>query len=444
MDSDLARIRSKAGSEPKLRFTSLYHHVTDKEKLRGCFVLIESGKKAAGVDGVDSDTYAEELQSNLEDLSERLGRMGYRPQPVRRTYIEKAGSNKKRPLGIPTVEDKVVQMAVTRVLSAIYEADFLECSYGYRPKRGCHDALKVLGQTIQHKKVNWIVEADIRGFFDHVNHEWLVKFLELRIGDPRILRLIWRMLKAGVMEDGLVRASEEGTPQGAVLSPLLSNVYLHYVLDLWFERRFRAQCQGEAYLFRYADDFVVCFQYQEEAQRFLAALKERLEQFHLEVESSKTKLLRFGRFARQDEAQYGCEPQTFDFLGFTHYCGQTSAGSFKLQRRTSSKKFRAKLREIQAWLRRSRHEVKAGFILHQAKRVLQGYLNYYAITDNRRLCQSFRFQFERLLFKWLNRRSQRDSYTWEQFGSALDWVRWPKIRIRPHLDPFGRHGLNQC
>jgi len=444
MDSDLARIRSKASSEPDLRFTSLYHHVTDKEELLNSFIRIESGKKAAGVDGVKSDEYAEELQINLTDLSERLGRMGYRPQPVRRTYIAKAGSNKKRPLGIPTVEDKVVQMAVTRVLSAIYEADFLECSYGYRSKRGCHDALRALGQTIQHKKVSWIVEADIRGFFDHVNHEWLMKFLELRIGDPRILRLIRRMLKAGVMEDGLVRASEEGTPQGAVLSPLLSNVYLHYVLDLWFERRFRAQCKGEAYLFRYADDFVVCFQYRDEAERFLTALKDRLGQFHLEVEPTKTQLLRFGRFARQDEAQNGREPQTFDFLGFTHYCGQTSAGSFKLKRRTSLKKFRVKLRVIKEWLRRSRQEAKAGFILHQAKRRLQGYLNYFAITDNRRLCQSFRFQFERLLFKWLNRRSQRDSYTWEQFANALDWVGWPSIRIRRHLDPFRRVGLNQC
>jgi RNA-directed DNA polymerase len=444
MESDLARIRAKASSEPTLRFTSLYHHVTAKANLLESFVRIESGKKAAGIDGVDTDEYAGELQSNLEDLSERLGRMGYRPQPVRRTYIEKIGSNKKRPLGIPTVEDKVVQMAVTRVLSAIYEADFLDCSYGYRPKRGCHDALKALGQTIQHRKVSWIVEADIRGFFDHVNHEWLMKFLELRIGDPRILRLIRRMIKAGVMEDGLVRASEEGTPQGAVLSPLLSNVYLHYVLDLWFERRFRAQCQGEAYLFRYADDFVVCFQYREEAQRFLTALKDRLEQFHLEVEPSKTKLLRFGRYARKDEAQYGREPQTFDFLGFTHYCGRTRAGQFKLQRWTSSKKFRAKLRAIKEWLRRSRHEAKAGLLLHQAKRRLQGHLNYYAITDNRRRCQSFRYQVERLLFKWLNRRSQRDSYTWERFGDALNWVRWPVVRIRPHLDPFRRDVLKQC
>jgi len=440
MASDLTRIRSKASSEPKLRFTSLYHHVKDLERLRSCYEQIEPGA-APGVDGVTKDKYGEELESNLADLAERLGRMGYRPQPARRAYIAKAGSNKKRPLGMPTVEDKVVQTAVTRVLSEIYEADFLECSFGYRPGRGCHDALGALGRTIQQKKVNWIVEADIRGFFDQVNHEWLIKFLELRIGDPRMIRLIWRMLKSGVMEDGLMRASEEGTPQGAILSPLLSNVYLHYVLDLWFERRFRGQCKGEAYLFRYADDFVVCFQYREEAERFMTDLKERLEQFRLEVEASKTKLLRFGRFARHNGDG---EPETFDFLGFTHHCGQTRAGSFKLQRRTSTKKLRAKLRDIKDWIRRTRHQVKAGLLLRQAKRRLQGHLNYYAVTDNRRLCQSFRYQFELLLFKWLNRRSQRGSYTWEQFGRALGWVGWPSVRLRRHLDPFRRVGLNQC
>lgn len=443
MESNLTRIREKAGSDPKLRFTSLYHHVSGVEALLASYVRIESDR-APGVDGETKDEYGTQLQRNLEELSKRLGRMGYRPKPVRRAYIDKAGSSKKRPLGIPTVEDKIVQMAVTRVLSAIYEADFLECSYGYRSRRGCHDALGALGRTIQRQKVNWIVEADIRGFFDHVNHEWLMKFLKVRVGDPRVLRLIWRMLKGGVMEDGLVQASEEGTPQGGILSPLLSNVYLHYALDLWFERRFRAQCRGETYLFRYADDFVVCFQYREEAERFLKELEQRLRQFHLEVEPSKTKLLRFGRFARQDAAREGQEPGTFDFLGFTHYCGQTRAGSFKVQRRTAQKKFRAKLQDIAKWLQRSRHQERAGTLLRSAKRRLQGHLNYFAVTDNGRQCQAFRYQFERLLFKWLNRRSQRRSYTWGQFRSALDWVRWPPVRIRRSLDPFHRVGPNPC
>jgi group II intron reverse transcriptase/maturase len=334
-------------------------------------------------------------------------------------------------------------MAMTRVLAEIYEADFLSCSYGYRPGQSCHDALGALGRTIQRQKVSWIVEADIRGFFDHVNHEWLIKFLELRIGDPRMIRIIWRMLKGGVMEDGLVRASEEGTPQGAILSPLLSNVYLHYVLDLWFEQRFRKQCRGEAYLFRYADDFVACFQYREDAARFLEELETRLKKFHLEVEASKTRLIQFGRFARQDAERKGQQPEEFDFLGFTHSCGQTRAGSFKVHRRTSMKKFRTKLKDLKRWIQARRHQTTAGPILREAKQRLQGHLNYYAITDNYRMCESFRLQFTRLLFKWLNRRSQRRSYTWEQFANVLDWVRWPSIKIDRSLDPFRRVGLNQ-
>lgn len=442
MASDLTRIRHKAVSEPKLCFTSLYHHVTDLEKLRTCFNAIDPGA-APGVDGVTKEKYGEQVESNLQDLAERLGRMGYRPQPVRRVYIPKTGSQKKRPLGMPTVEDKVVQMAVTRVLNEIYEADFVKCSYGYRPGLGCHDALGALGRTIQRQKVSWIVEADIRGFFDHVNHEWLLKFLELRIGDQRILRLIWRMLKGGVMEDGLVQVSEEGTPQGAILSPLLSNVYLHYVLDLWFEQRFRGQCQGEAYLFRYADDFVACFQYREDAERFLHELKARLEKFHLEVEPSKTRLLQFGRFARENAERKGQEPEEFDFLGFTHSCGRTRAGSFKVHRRTSIKKFRSKLKDLNRWIKVRRRQTTAGPILREAKQRMQGHLNYYAITDNSRRCDSFRRQFQRLLFKWLNRRSQRRSYTWEQFRSVLAWVGWPSVKIHRHLDPFRRVGLNQ-
>jgi len=443
MTSDLTRIRDKAGREPKACFTSIYHYVSDPRYLLSAYEKLERGK-APGVDGVTVEDYGRELVPKILDLAKRLGRLGYRPQPVRRHYIPKIGSRKKRPLGIPCTEDKVVQMAVTRVLEQIYEADFLDCSYGYRPGRTCHQALDTLGRTIQQKKVSYVVEADIQGFFDHVNHDWLMKFLRLRIGDRRILRLIWRLLKGGVMEDGLTRASEEGTPQGGVLSPLLSNVYLHYVLDLWFERRFRRQCRGEAYLFRYADDFLACFQYREDAERFLRELEARLRKFHLEVEPSKTKLIAFGRFAREQAQRQGKEPGMFDFLGFTHYCGQTRYGSFKVKRRTAKKKFRAKLKEITDWLKRERNRRKTGELLRQAKSRLVGYLNYYAITDNGPMCNSFRRQFMVLLRKWLNRRSQRRSYTWEQFASALDWVEWPSVRIVHKLDPFrrtvGSHG----
>jgi len=432
MANELEQIKRKAISEPKLRFTSLYHHVTNPGMLYLCFDYLIKPGASPGIDGVTKKEYEENLDGNIQDLAERLNRMAYRPQPVRRVYIPKAGTTKKRPLGMPTVEDKIVQAALTLVLRQIYEADFLDCSYGYRPKRGCHTALGALGRTIQRQKVSWVVEADIRGFFDHVNHEWLIQFLELRIGDPRIIRIIWRMLKGGVMEDGLVRASEEGTPQGAILSPLLSNVYLHYVLDVWFEQRFRKQCRGEAYLFRYADDFVACFQYREDAARFLEELKTRLAKFHLEVESSKTRLIQFGRFARQDAERKGQQPEEFDFLGFTHSCGQTRAGSFKVHRRTSMKKFRSKLQDLRRWIKARRHQTTAGPILRQAKQRLQGHLNYYAITDNYRMCESFRLQFTRLLFKWLNRRSQRRSYTWPRFKDALTWVGWPSVRMTMH------------
>jgi RNA-directed DNA polymerase len=444
MATDLTRIRDKAREEPKTCFTSLYHHVTDEGNLHTCYWEIEPGA-VPGVDGVTKEMYGEDLNHKVTDLAERLGRMSYRPKPVRRSYIPKPGSDKKRPLGMPCIEDKVVQRAVARVLEQIYEADFLDFSYGYRPLRSCHKALDALGRTIQRRKVSYVVEADIKGFFDHVNHNWLMKFLGVRIGDKRVLRLIWRMLKGGVMEDGLVRASEEGTPQGGNLSPLLSNVYLHYALDLWFERRFRRQCRGEAYLFRFADDFLACFQYREDAERFLKELQERLEKFHLEVEPTKTRLLPFGRFARKNAEREGKKPAEFDFLGFTHYCGQTRQGSFMVKRRTSKSKFRAKLKETKVWLRKVRNRLKAGYLLIKAKEKLVGHLNYYAIADNYRMCDSFRTELARLLFKWLNRRSQRRSYTWERFESALAWVEWPSVRIVHNLDPFRRTiGPNGC
>jgi group II intron reverse transcriptase/maturase len=437
MARDLTRIRDKARQEPELRFTSIYHFVTDEGNLHASYRDLEPGK-APGVDGVTREGYGEDLERNITDLAQRLARLGYRPKPVRRVYIPKPGSEKQRPLGIPCTEDKLVQRAVARVLEQIYEEDFLNCSYGYRPGRTGHQAVDELGRTIQRKKVSYVVEADIRGFFDHVNHEWLIKFLGERIEDERVIRLIWRMLKGGVMEDGLTRASEEGTPQGGSLSPLLSNIYLHYVLDLWFERRFRKQCKGEAYYFRFADDFLACFQYREDAERFLAGLPERLGKFHLEVEPTKTKLLAFGRFAREGAERAGKQPETFDFLGFTHYCGQTRQGNFKVKRRTSKKKYRAKLKEWKAWLKQTRGLVKAGALLRTAKAKLRGHLNYYAITDNYPMCDSFKRQVEQLLFKWLNRRSQRRSYNWERFYDALAWVGWPSVRIEHHLDPFRR------
>jgi group II intron reverse transcriptase/maturase len=434
VSTDLTRIGERARKQPDLVFTSLYHHVTDLDNLRVCYEALD-GNKAVGVDGVTKERYGDNLEENLQDLSDRLKRMGYQPQRRRRSYIPKPGSERGRPLGISCFEDKIVELAVKRVLEPIYEEIFEDSSYGYRPGRSQHECLDELGRTIQQKRVNFVVESDIRGFFDEVSHKWMLKFLEHRVGDARIIRLISRMLKGGIMEDGLVRASEKGTPQGSILSPLLSNIYLHYVLDLWFSRRIKRQCRGKAYYFRFADDFLACFQYKGDAGLFRNRLKDRLECFGLEVAEEKTRSIEFGRFARANAQKRGEKPKEFTFLGFTHYCGKSRRGYGRIKRRTSRKKFAQSLREFTEWARKSRSVLRKGEMLRRAKARIVGHLNYYAITDNLWKCSAYRHFATRILFKWLNRKSQRRTYTWKGYLQALKWVGWPGIYIRKDLNP---------
>lgn len=424
----LHRIVEKARKEPSFKFTSLYH-LMNEELLRECFQRLRKDA-AAGIDGLTKEQYAENFDANLSDLIERLHRMAYRPQPVRRVYIPKPGSDQPRPLGIPCFEDKLVQAGLVRILESVFEQDFIEDSYGFRPGRSCHQALRALGETVETKPINHIVEADIKGFFNHVNQEWLMKFLAHRIGDQRVQRMVKRFLKAGVSEDGMVTVSDEGTPQGGVISPLLANIYLHYTLDLWFEKVVRKNCAGYARMIRYCDDFVVCFQYQADAEKFRRELGKRLEKFGLEVEPTKTRVVAFGRYAVQNAKVRGKRPDTFDFLGFTHYCGTRKNGTgFRVKRVTARKKFTAKLKAFKEWLKKARTK-KTAEIWETTTAKLRGHYAYYGVTDNSPGISRFAREVRRLLFKWLNRRGKRGCITWQKFCEMLKRFPLPAPRIK--------------
>jgi len=433
VDTTLRRIACKARNEPDFKFTSLYH-LMNEDLLRGCFAQLR-GDAAAGIDGKTKAEYAEHLEANLAGLVNRLHRMAYRPQAVRRVYIPKPGSEKGRPLGIPALEDKMVQSGMNRILEQIYEQEFIEDSYGFRAKRGCHDALRALSVTMESGRMEWIVEADIKGFFDNVDHDWLMLFMERRIGDKRMLRMVKRFLKAGVMEEGKLYASEEGVPQGGSISPILSNIYLHYALDLWFEKGFRRVCGGAARLIRYADDFVACFATQADAERFDRELSTRLAKFGLEVEPTKTKVLAFGpdaaRRARREGKQ---KPDTFDFLGFTHYCSRTRDGRrFRMKRVTARKKLRVKLADLKEWLKENRAKVTTRELWQKVREKLRGHYGYYGVTDNSLGIGRFYIEVKKLLYKWLNRRSQRKAMNWEKFNMMDERIPLPRPRIRVNL-----------
>lgn len=413
METKLARIAEVARANPKDKFTSLAHLI-NAEMIKTCHKQMDKNK-AVGIDGINKEEYEANLEDNVEDLIARMKRQAYKPQSVKRVYIPKPGTDKKRPLGLPAYEDKLVQMALAKILNSIYEQDFLECSFGFRPQRSCHDALKVLNKIVNKPEINYIVDADIRGFFDHVDHEWMMKFIKHRIADPNIQRLISRFMKAGIMEAGIIYATPKGVPQGGPGSPILANIYLHYVIDLWFEKRIRRQCKGTSYMVRYADDTVFCFQYENEAKEFYQQLIVRLKEFNLEIADEKTKIINLGKNKDDDNDS---DTGNFDFLGFTHYVDKSHNGKTLISRKTSKKKYKASLLKVKEWLRKNRHSPTKE-LMKMLKIKLQGYCRYYGVTSNKNSVSDFIDETKRLLFKWLNRRSQRKSFDWKRFSLFL-------------------------
>lgn len=417
MQTKLNLISERVKRDDACRLTSLVH-LLNEESLKESFLMLKKGR-AAGIDGETIESYSENLESNLESLVTRMKNQSYHPKPARRTYIAKA-NGQQRPLGIPAVEDKIVQRGIAQVLEAIYENDFLDFSYGFRPHRSCHQALKALNHIVMTKPINHVIDADIKGFFDHVDHEWMMKFLNVRIGDPNLLRLIKRFLKNGYMESGQLHATNEGTPQGGVVSPILANIYLHYVLDLWMEKVVKPQCRGVVEIVRYADDFVICVQYKDDAERILDGLKTRLEKFNLELAGDKTRLIEFGRFAKKNANANGVRASTFNFLGFTHFIDKTRKNGFKLGRKTDAKKFRTKLKEMNEWLRTIRNLIVLKDIWKILRAKLRGHFQYFGVSGNYRSIKKFEHRTKHLVLKWLNRRSQKKSFKWETFVKYLE------------------------
>jgi RNA-directed DNA polymerase len=421
----LDRVRQAAKARKKERFTALLHHVS-VYLLKDAYSWLKRNA-VPGVDGVTWQEYAQDLEANIVDLHARIHRGAYRALPSRRKYIAKP-DGRQRPLGIAALEDKIAQRALVEVLNAIYEEDFLGFSYGYRPERGQHDALDALAAAITRTKVNWILDADVRSFFDSVSHEWLIRFVEHRVGDPRVIRLIRKWLKAGVMEDGAITPTEAGTPQGAVASPMLANVYLHYVFDLWAERWRQHHAHGNVIFVRYADDIVCGFEHEADAQRFQAALQQRMEKFALSLHPDKTRLIEFGRFAATNRARRGLgKPETFNFLGFTHICGRSRRGLFQLKRKSRRDRMRAKLRAIKEELRRRMHEPipQQG---HWLRQVVRGYFAYHAVPTNVASLSAFRNHVVDLWRRTLKRRSQKDHTTWDRLARlAADFLPVPRI-----------------
>ncbi len=431
----LERIRQAACRDKELRFTSLWHHVYNVDRLRKAYFKLKR-KAAAGVDDVTWGQYGENLEDNLQDLSERLWRGAYRAKPVRRVYIPKA-DGRQRPLGVTALEDKIVQRSTVEVLNAIYETDFLGFSYGFRPGRSPHHALDAICVAMTRKKVNWVLDADISGFFDAIDRKWLVKFIEHRIADPRVIRHIKKWLNAGVMEGGKRFDLESGTPQGGSISPVLANVYLHYVFDLWADQWRRRHARGDVVMVRFADDIVLGFEYRMDAEQFHKDLRERFHKFCLKLHPDKTRLIEFGRFAAENRKRRGeGKPESFDFLGFTHACDRTRNGRFIVLRQTIGKRMQAKLAEIKCELRRRLHHSTPS-VGQWLRSVVQGHFQYYAVPRNHRKLNAFKYQVYRLWLRSLRRRSQRHRITGERMNRlAARWL--PNVRT---LHPYPEQRL---
>lgn len=422
----LTLISEHARKDASFQFTSLAH-LLDGEFLRDCHVSLNRNK-AVGVDKVSWEDYDRNLDENLNVLVSRLKRKKFKPRPARRVYIPK-NEGEKRPLGIPAHENKVVEKGLTKILESIYEEDFLDCSYGFRPGKNCHQAVRRLGDIIMSKPVNHIIESDIKGFFDNVSHEKLMELLRIRISDSSTLLLIERFLKAGYIDDGLLARSDKGTPQGSILSPLLANVFLHYVLDEWFENTVKKHTEGYCELVRYADDFVCVAQKAKDAERIEKALKKRFEKFGLEIHPDKSRRFSFGRFEKENAEKQNRKANTFDFLGFTHYCDKSRNGKFKVGRKTSRKRFTKKSRDMKMWLKNIRNQGKAKDWWETLKSKLRGHYQYYGVSENYRGIRNFYTETLRSLHKWMNRRSQKGRMSWKDFHDYIRKYPLPKPKI---------------
>jgi RNA-directed DNA polymerase len=426
----LSLISSHAERNESLKFTSLAH-LLNKPFLSDCYDSLNK-KKAVGIDNVSHEEYGRNLDENLETLVSRLKSNKYKPLPSRRVYIPK-NKDEKRPLGISALENKIVEAGITRILGTIYEEDFLDISYGFRPNRSCHQAISKIDSLIRLKPINHIVEADIKGFFDNVSHDELIKFIRERIVDTRLLELLKKFLKAGYIDNNLLMNPKDGTPQGSILSPMLANIFLHYVLDLWFESTVKKHVRGYCELIRYADDFICLVQYENDAVRIEKALRNRLEKYGLTIHPKKSRRFSFGRFEKQNADRQNRKANTFDFLGFTHFCTTTLKGKFKVGYKTSRKKLAAKCKEMNEYLKGVRNLYKTKEWWKILKSKLTGHYNYYGISGNFRSIGSYYQRTVQLLHKWLNRRSQKKSMNWESFNNYLKSYPLPKPEIKVNI-----------